>query len=179
MTVLRKAGKTEDPLRLAYALAIRARAVEDALLVRGEERRDGEPSAQHMAEGDDEQDVSPLEKAFQTSPDALKMSTPCRDDSPCPFRIFAVLDPLSEEAQRLPAVLMLLHEELNAEVNLVLVFKALVSAPLVQYYRVAKATPAPPGGLAALGKWNGSMTGARFALPRRSGLLLSTLLHTP
>jgi UDP-glucose:glycoprotein glucosyltransferase len=176
---IRRMGASDDPFRLAYGFAVRARAIEEALSVRGEEREDGVPTGRHIEEGSDEEGKSPLEISFEKAPESLKLHVPCMPSLPCPFRIFTVLDPLSEEAQHSPAVLKVLHEELNAEINIILAPRPLVASPLVQYYRVAQAAAAPPGGLGALGQWNSTLHGVRFSLPRRPGLLLSTLLHTP
>eukprot|EP00933_Yihiella_yeosuensis_P041363 TRINITY_DN35755_c0_g1_i1.p1 TRINITY_DN35755_c0_g1~~TRINITY_DN35755_c0_g1_i1.p1 ORF type:complete len:645 (-),score=141.04 TRINITY_DN35755_c0_g1_i1:114-1883(-) len=96
-----------------------------------------------------------------------------------PIKVYAVIDPLSKEAQRLPPLLKLLAEELDAEISIVLAPKELVKAPLTGFYRAAVAAPAPPGGLAALGDWSGIVSKPSFNLPPRRGLLLSAQLHAP
>ncbi|CAK0862007.1 unnamed protein product [Prorocentrum cordatum] len=113
------------------------------------------------------------------APSGLRLHLEPSREAPCPLRVLAVIDPLGQEAQRLPPVLRLLHEELNAEVRVLLRPVPMVSQPLVAYYRAAPASPAPPGGLRALGDWDGSAATARFSLPPRKGLLLSMQLDTP
>lgn len=174
--LLRDAGAEEDPLALAYALAHRSKVVEDMRSMgKGEDKQsDDEPM-----DGGDDSGESELEKAFNKAPSELRLHLPCPADSPCPFRIFAVLDPLGEDAQKLPPVFRALREELGAEVHLLLRPKPLVEPPLLTYYRAAKAAPAPAGGLAALGEWDGLARGTHFALPARRSLMLSVRLHTP
>mmetsp|Transcript_118689 Transcript_118689/g.378410 ORF Transcript_118689/g.378410 Transcript_118689/m.378410 type:complete len:1644 (-) Transcript_118689:86-5017(-) len=176
---LRDAGASADPLLLSYALALRARAIEQAVASRS-----------GAADGEDEEEEAetstrrtgghtPAQTAFEEAPANLRLHLAPDASRPCPLRVFAVVNPLGKDAQRLPSVLRLLHEELNAEVGIALRPQPLVSPPLLSYYRPARVAPAPAGALSALGSWNGHIPGIQFSIPPRQGQLLSMQLHTP
>jgi len=180
MKALKAASPHKDSLHVSYALAVCARTAQELQALRsgtGEgEMQDGGAVAQIE---EDKEGFGPIQQLFRDTPDELRIHLQPKDGSPSPLRIFASLDPLGQDAQRLPPVLQLLHEELNAEVGIVLCPRPLVAQPLVSYYRVAMPPQAPPGGLAALGSWDGSTPQVRFSVPPRRGLLLSMQLNTP
>ncbi|CAJ1371523.1 unnamed protein product [Effrenium voratum] len=157
---------------VAYALAVRARASVEAVQARsgngaGEEAEQTQEDPRGMAEA-----------AYNSVPEDLRLHIPPKGEV-APIRIFALLDPLGKSAQRLPPLLQLLHEELDAEVFLAMRPQRLAETPLKAYLRAAPAPKAPPGGLQALGEWDGRMSGARIELPPRRGQLLHLQLLSP
>eukprot|EP00931_Biecheleriopsis_adriatica_P033916 TRINITY_DN19654_c0_g1_i1.p1 TRINITY_DN19654_c0_g1~~TRINITY_DN19654_c0_g1_i1.p1 ORF type:complete len:1571 (-),score=318.77 TRINITY_DN19654_c0_g1_i1:93-4805(-) len=172
--MLETSGAGTNPYRKAFALAVRNRAVVEALAARsGDEAGNGE-------EGQEESQSGNAEAAYNNAPEALRLHIPPPDGSQgSPIQIYAFIDPLGKDAQRLPPLLKLMNEELHADIRLVLRPTVRSEAPLTGYYRAAAVAPAPPGGLAALGDWDGKMSGVRIELPPRRGQLLSALLVAP
>lgn len=169
-----------DPLRLVYALAVRARAVEEVAASRRSSEAVQEEEGAKPARDEDEEEVPPAQQAFWTAPAFLRLHLRPDPAQASLLRAFAVIDPLSQAAQRLPPLLRLLHEELNAEVGIVLKPTPLVAPPLQSYYRAVRVAPAPAGaGLAALGDWDGRVPEVRLEVPPRRGQLLSLQLLTP
>eukprot|EP00927_Polykrikos_kofoidii_P022752 TRINITY_DN21147_c0_g1_i1.p1 TRINITY_DN21147_c0_g1~~TRINITY_DN21147_c0_g1_i1.p1 ORF type:complete len:1650 (-),score=253.47 TRINITY_DN21147_c0_g1_i1:67-5016(-) len=149
-----------DPFKLAFALSVRAKVVADN-------------SKDEMQPGGD------IEQAFARAPDELKLHLGSEGSITSPLRIFVVIDPLSSEAQRLPPLLRMLHDELGAEVGILLHPKPLVKPPILSYYRAAPVPPAPDGGLAGLGSIGEETGVVRFSVPARKGLMLSMQLRAP
>ncbi|CAL1151069.1 unnamed protein product [Cladocopium goreaui] len=85
------------------------------------------------------------------------------------------MDPLGQAAQRLPALLQLLHEELDAEIFLALRPQRLAESPLTGYFRTAPVPKMSSPGLSALATWDGHLPGVRIELPP----LLSAQLNAP
>jgi len=174
MVRLRAALDREDPLRLAFALGVRERTLEEiASARRGAGAEDDDSGG--TASGDS---GPGMRTAFGRAPPGLKLHLPADEEHACPFFAYVVIEPLGSQAQRLPAVLRVLHEELNVEVGVLLRPQHLVKAPVGGYFRVALAPPAP-GGLGALLSWEGRVSPVRFSVPQRRGLLVSAVLHTP
>eukprot|EP00929_Paragymnodinium_shiwhaense_P035817 TRINITY_DN19293_c0_g1_i1.p1 TRINITY_DN19293_c0_g1~~TRINITY_DN19293_c0_g1_i1.p1 ORF type:complete len:1602 (+),score=394.28 TRINITY_DN19293_c0_g1_i1:100-4905(+) len=171
---LRAAGAGQDPLKLAYSLAVRAQAIEEMVAARrGNQESEEEDSDQGQRSSND------LEKVFKEVSEDLKIHLLPAPGTAAPLKAFAVLDPLSDDAQRLPPLLRMLHKELNAEVGIILYPKQLVKPPILSFYRSVAPPLAAPGGLRALGKESLSVDAVRFTLPARKGLLLAMHLHAP
>eukprot|EP00931_Biecheleriopsis_adriatica_P033917 TRINITY_DN19654_c0_g2_i1.p1 TRINITY_DN19654_c0_g2~~TRINITY_DN19654_c0_g2_i1.p1 ORF type:complete len:682 (-),score=140.37 TRINITY_DN19654_c0_g2_i1:93-1979(-) len=149
----------------------------EALAARsGDETGDGEEEQGQSSSGR----IEAAAAAYNNAPAELRLHIPPPDGSQhSPIQIYAFLDPLGKEAQRLPPLLKLMNEELYADIRMVLRPTVRSEAPLTGYYRSAAVPQAPPGGLAALGDWDGTMSGVRVELPPRRGQLLSALLVAP
>jgi UDP-glucose:glycoprotein glucosyltransferase len=156
----------EHHLRVAHALAICSQASQAIRALQDSGEQHTVPSS--------------LENAFSHAPAELQIHLPARkDEQEFPLQIFAAFDPLGQEAQRLPAVLKLLHDELNAEVRILLCPRPLVAPPLLKYYRSAMAASSPLGGLGEWGQSQASRTLVRFTLPVRRNMLFGAQLITP
>jgi len=85
----------DDALRLGYAMAVRAQAVDKAMALRvdhsggAEEEEDDDASARRVAAeyASDEHGQTYLSKAFDAAPDSLKVSVPCKQGLACPFKL--------------------------------------------------------------------------------------------
>jgi len=175
--MLKQKAGSEDYL-LAFALAVRARSVVESFAARS-----GETTEEKSEDGEQLQDShrqGVAEVMYERAPPGLRMHLAPREVSfGSPIRVYALLNPLGKGAQRLPPLLALLHQELNAEVFVTLRPVRLAESPLTGYFRTAATPIAPEGGLAALGEWNGTMKGVRIELPPRRGQLLSVQLVAP
>eukprot|EP00930_Biecheleria_cincta_P033490 TRINITY_DN23213_c0_g1_i1.p1 TRINITY_DN23213_c0_g1~~TRINITY_DN23213_c0_g1_i1.p1 ORF type:complete len:1613 (-),score=322.65 TRINITY_DN23213_c0_g1_i1:59-4897(-) len=162
----------EDLYQLAFALSVRSKAVFESIAARSGADSDEEEQEHSLFRG-------PAEMAFRNAPQGLRLNVQPLDPSTATVQIYAMFDPLSKEAQQLPPLLQLMHEELGMEISVVLRPSQLAETPLSGYYRAAGVPPAPAGGLAALGEWDGSMPGLRLQFPPRNGQLLSAQLLAP
>eukprot|EP00435_Cladocopium_sp_Y103_P025464 s253_g6.t1 len=112
---------------IAYVLAVRARAVAEGFAARSGEAED---------EAEQTQDARKTESAYYSADPSLQLHVAPKGEI-APLRIFSVMDPLGQAAQRLPALLQLLHEELDAEIFLALRPQRLAESPLTGYFRTA------------------------------------------
>jgi len=154
---------------IAYVLAVRARAVAEGFAARSGEAED---------EAEQTQDARKTESAYYSADPSLQLHVAPKGDV-APLRIFSVMDPLGQAAQRLPALLQLLHEELDAEIFLALRPQRLAESPLTGYFRTAPVPKMSSPGLSALATWDGHLPGVRIELPPRRGQLLSAQLNAP
>jgi len=164
-----KAAKVSDYV-VAYVLALRARAVAEGFAARsGEAEEEAEQT---------QEDVRKTESAYHAADPSLQLHIAPKGDV-APLCIFAVMDPLGKAAQRLPALLQLLHEELDAEIFLALKPQRLAEAPLTSYFRTAPVPSLATPGLSSLAAWDGHLPGVRIELAPRRGQLLSAQLNAP
>lgn len=170
------AGASEEDLyRLAFALSVRSKTVSESIAARSGEDSDEEDQEHASFRAR----IGPAEMAFRNAPQGLRLNVQPLEPSTATVQIYAMFDPLSKAAQQLPPLLQLMHEELGMEISVVLRPSQLAETPLSGYYRAAGVPPAPAGGLAALGEWDGTMPGLRLEFPPRNGQLLSAQLLAP
>jgi len=170
-------GKSDEDqiLRLSYALSVRSRAAEQVHAI------------QHGGDDDEDDDDASsttgrpavAEQTFQSAPESLKLRLEPIASESAPLQIYAIMDTLSQDAQRLLPLLRSLHLELNAGVAIVLRPVPLVSVPLLSYYRPAPLVAPTEQGLKGLLTWNGRAPNIKFDVPARSHQILSMQLRTP
>lgn len=160
-----------DPYDIAFALGVRADVIEDCVAA-----RTGDVESQEQQAG--QRSERKGQRLYDSADSDLRLHLAPKHPGASLLRVFAVIDPLGKAAQRLPPLLLMLWEELNADVRIVLRPKEIVSAPLTGFYRAAVVAKSP-GGLLGLRNWSQDEFGLRFELPPRQSLLLSTELVAP